>query len=434
MINKLFFRFFYLLKFPKVIHFEQKLKEIDNREEYLDEKLVDIYKYAFNNIPFYNKLYKEKGLTIDSIKGVKDLNKLPIIDKMLIKNNIHDFVDLGDRSYRVGSTGGSTGEPLKYRIDVAAAAVNVNLLYNGWALGGYERGDRVLVFGGGSIASNARKNIKNSIASRLLNIYSYSTKSITNTDLNYFATEIQNKKPKFIRGYPSSILMIVNYLEENKKLISFQNLKAIFVTGEMLYEKDRKKIEEFFNVKVYNQYGLNDGGVTAFECSENKGLHIDFERAILEIDSEKNNQSGEILATDLYNFSMPFIRYRTGDLAKMSTLQCSCGTHKKLISELQGRSNDVLTINNISIASPGLNSIFSKFDIVNFRINQIGKNKIIIFLLKGLCFNKANYLEIKKEFENVFGEFTIEFDTLTPEMINSKNKHKFIEVIDGEKE
>ena len=42
-----------------------------------------------------------------------------------------------------------------------------------------------------------------------------------------------------------------------------------------LYPKMRIKIEEIFQCKVFDSYGLKDGGVSAFECSTHECYHID---------------------------------------------------------------------------------------------------------------------------------------------------------------
>ena len=46
----------------------------------------------------------------------------------------------------------------------------------------------------------------------------------------------------------------------------------------------RETITRVFNCEVFDAYGLFDGGVSAYECSEqHSGLHIDTERSIMEL-------------------------------------------------------------------------------------------------------------------------------------------------------
>jgi len=76
-------------------------------------------------------------------------------------------------------------------------------------------------------------------------------------------------------------------------------------------------IERVFDVQVFDNYGLGDGGISAFECHLHKGMHIDYERSILQTVNDSGEvvkcAIGRIIATSLYNYAMPFIRYDTGD-------------------------------------------------------------------------------------------------------------------------
>ena len=51
---------------------------------------------------------------------------------------------------------------------------------------------------------------------------------------------------------------------------------------------------------------------------------------------------GRIVATSLYNYAMPFLRYDTGDDGNLLDDTCSCGRGYKLLKEVNGRTVDVL--------------------------------------------------------------------------------------------
>ena len=52
---------------------------------------------------------------------------------------------------------------------------------------------------------------------------------------------------------------------------------------------------------------------------------------------------GEIVATDLTNLAMPFIRYKNGDLAIRSEKPCPCGRGLSVLEEVVGRTSDIFT-------------------------------------------------------------------------------------------
>ncbi len=51
-------------------------------------------------------------------------------------------------------------------------------------------------------------------------------------------------------------------------------------------------------------------------------------------------EDGEIVVTHLDNWAMPFIRYRTGDVAQFETKTCKCGRNLSTMKKIQGRTTD----------------------------------------------------------------------------------------------
>ena len=123
--------------------------------------------------------------------------------------------------------------------------------------------------------------------------------------------------------------------------------RAIFTSAEMLHPHQREFLEETFGCPVFDFYGANDGGAFAYQCEKRQGYHIVMERAIVEILREDGSpaapgERGRVVATDLLNQSMPFIRYDAGDEAEMTGEPCSCGRTLPLLSGISGRSNDYI--------------------------------------------------------------------------------------------
>jgi phenylacetate-CoA ligase len=54
------------------------------------------------------------------------------------------------------------------------------------------------------------------------------------------------------------------------------------------------------------------------------------------------DEEGEIVVTDLKNFAMPMIRYRTRDVGRLKSAACSCGRGLPLLDLAGGRVTDFL--------------------------------------------------------------------------------------------
>jgi phenylacetate-CoA ligase len=121
-------------------------------------------------------------------------------------------------------------------------------------------------------------------------------------------------------------------------------IRVAFVTSERLYDEQRATIERVFGCPVANGYGGRDAGFIAHQCPSG-GMHLTAEDLIVEIIGPDgrpvpDGESGEIVVTHLCTREYPFIRYRTGDMAVMSTQRCACGRGLPMLAEIQGRSTD----------------------------------------------------------------------------------------------
>jgi len=75
-------------------------------------------------------------------------------------------------------------------------------------------------------------------------------------------------------------------------------------------------------------------------------LHVCDDAAIVEIlrngEPVKEGEQGEVVVTGLFSKTMPFIRYRTGDLATRGPDSCPCGQPFSTLDAVLGRTADYL--------------------------------------------------------------------------------------------
>ena len=103
-----------------------------------------------------------------------------------------------------------------------------------------------------------------------------------------FVTEIQNKQPKMLFGYPSAFARIAEYAQRHSIDMTTAGVNVVFVTSEYLYPEQRSAIEQCFACKVANGYGGRDAGFIAHECPAGN-MHITAEDIIVEtVDSAGN--------------------------------------------------------------------------------------------------------------------------------------------------
>ncbi|MGB9939702.1 phenylacetate--CoA ligase family protein [Methanosarcina sp.] len=325
---------------------QSQWKPYYDQKELQEKQLRNMINFAYETVPYYHKLFKQLKLEPSDIKKVEDLEKLPILTKDIIKKNWEDFkpVNLDSMKYSVFPTGGSTGAPFRFRLLRYDRFLAGAMLYRGWGYADYGLGDRMVLLGGASLDVGIDSFIITGAHEMSRNIRKLSSFDMSTEDMRRYAKVINSFKPRFIRGYASSINFFSSFVDQEK--VEINAPRAIFTTAEKLMPHMRKNIEDVFGPEVYDTYGMNDGGISAFECSEHNGLHIDTERSIMEVVDNSNLQMetgvGGILATSLHNYAMPFIRYDTGDIGHIINDTCGCGRSSKLLKEVIGRQQEML--------------------------------------------------------------------------------------------
>lgn len=398
-----------------------------------DSQLRRIIDYAYSNIPYYHRVFKDLNITPEDVKGISDLEKLPILTKEIIKQNWDQFkpLNINKIKYYEWATGGSTGTPLRYRVDKFDRFLAGAILYKGWGYAGYCLGDRMIFLAGASLDVGTKSNLITKAHEIARNIRKLSSFDMGEVEMGSYVRTINSYKPKFIRGYASSIYFFSKWVKDNN--LSIDKPLAVLTTAEKLYPHMRKMIEGVFDCEVYDGYGLNDGGISAFECSEHSGLHIDMERSVMEVVEKDGHQldegDGRILATSLHNYAMPFLRYDTDDIGHIIQENCSCGRGYRLLRELVGRSVDVLiTPEGKSIHGWFFLYVFWEYckGIKEYQVVQEKLDKIVIKIVPGNDFDGVQLHEIRETIRKRSGGWDVEFKFVDKIERTGAGKYKFI--------
>jgi len=268
-------------------------------------------------------------------------------------------------------------------------------MYRGWGYGGYKLGDKMVFLAGLSL------NVGTKAHEISRNIKKLSSYDMGEEDMRSYVKIINLLNPRFIRGQAYSIYFFSKWIKDND--LSIQNPLSVFTTAEMLYPHMREMIEDVFNCKVYDGYGLNDGGISAYECPEHSGLHIDTERSVMEVVNQDGHQmndgEGQILATSLHNYAMPFIRYDTGDLGHIISENCNCGRGYRLLKRVTGRQLEMLmTPEGKYIHGFFFNHILKEINgVKEFQVLQKTLNKIVIKIVPEDDFDDKLLDQINKQ-------------------------------------
>ena len=335
------------------------------------ERLQEVVRYALKT-PFYQKRLGRVGIDKpEDIRHLEDLNRIPFAVKDDLRQNYPKgllAVDM-EEVVRMHSSSGTTGIPTViyytaddldrwtdllarsiYATGARAADIFQNMMNYGLFTGGLglhygaERvGMTVLPVGGG----NTERQF------RIMKDFQTTALHIT----------------------PSYLLHIHGRMAEFNIRREDLFLKKAYMGAEPHSENTRLKLEELYDIDIYNCYGLSEmnGPGVAFECVHKNDLHVWEDGYIVEIidpatgDVLPDGETGEVVFTNLIRYAMPLLRYRTRDLAFIYPEPCPCGRTHRRISRITGRTDDMLIVN-------GVNIFPSQIEEVLMAIPEVGNN------------------------------------------------------------
>lgn len=302
------------------------------------KKLIELHDYAKANVPYYERVLFE------NIFGLDDLKKTPFLEKDALREKSKDLISIKPKgSVRSKTTGGSTGAAVTIYKNNYAMAKELAATWRGYSWAGIEIGDLQARFWG--VPFDKKSRLRARLVDWVTNRIRLSAFSFSDADIANYVILLNKKKPVYFYGYVSMIKQFADYLDKNNVTLDFK-LQAVITTSEVLSESDRIFFERIFKCKVFNEYGCGEIGTIAHECEHGK-MHITAENMIVEIVDSKgvvvpHGVSGEIVVTDLTNYSMPLIRYKMRDFGVIDPAPCVCGRSLPVLKEVHGREYDLL--------------------------------------------------------------------------------------------
>ncbi|MBN1885071.1 MAG: aspartate 1-decarboxylase [Candidatus Krumholzibacteriota bacterium] len=331
-----------------------RLRELERSQwlprEELDEirwrKLAALLEKASIHVPYYRDLFRENGIAPGGIQSLGDFARLPFLDREIVRREKRRLVT--EDPYRRGypsSTGGSTGEPMFFWRDRAAGPVRRANTLRGYRWAGVDIGDRHAVLWGRRLDVSSRERFAEGMRNWFNNVLFLSSLDMSPDSMRRYARLLRRFRPHLVVGYPSALALFADFCKRG--LLHVPAPRAVVTSGERLYPEQKAAIEDVCRAPVFDRYGIREFSNVAQECEEHKGLHVFSDLFHVEIIHEsgrpaQSGEVGEIVVTDLLDYYMPFIRYRTGDLAVPTERSCPCGRGLPLLERIEGRTYDTV--------------------------------------------------------------------------------------------
>lgn len=344
-----------------------------------------------------------------------------ITTKALLVKNFNSIVRK-TRFSVAGYTSGTTNSPMKVIRSWWSLIFEEAFILSYWWSFGFKNGDHIFIFRGQEIVSQYKKHF---IKQPLLNNTIGSSYHISEANLAEYINEMETGKPVFIQAYPSAITALARLLKQQNWKPTW-NVKGIITSSEAWSGFDAELVKEVFCTSIYDVYGHAERQLRAEQCQYG---HYHFNSLYGKSEFVPTENGLEVVATSFYNYTMPLLRYATGDYidGEINHLgNCKCGSAWPYAQGIKGRSDDYVTLPDGTLVSR-LGLAFMKTpEVIEAQIvqDEISSVKITI-VIAGSANKEATLAVLMQELKYRLGDeiqILLEVTDLIPRGKNGKFK------------
>ena len=413
----------------------------------VDLAVRELFTYAYRHVPFYRDRMRRAGIDPSRISGVVDLRQLPVTSRMeLMAAGEEGFLDSSARRTRliVRHTTGTTGEPATIYMSRTE-----NLYRRLTLLDAFRRHVRLtlpltLVDVGPERKDRATKPVHRVGPVMIVRLFRA-------MPIEEQVDRIRTLSPTLVEGRPSTLWLLACALRERR--IRPKSPRMVVSYAEMLYPNVRRILEETFGCIVADFYNTEEIGNIAWQCPKNPEImHPNPATGWLEaVDAEgapvPYGTIGRLVVTNLYNHTMPFIRYGLGDRgALLAPGVCSCGVQGPAMRLTEGRDENFLVLPDgrevtprlaydvINAAFPYDDPTWSAIDAIRiFQIVQTEADSILVRVVPGPAYSESLWPRVRESVRQLHPDMRLEVELvadLSPEP--GRKFHQVLGSLDSE--
>jgi len=297
-----------------------------------------------SRVPYYQEMFRRESVSPSDFRDLSDVSRLPFTTRTDLDQHPQLFCQKENTDHRdIALTSGTTGEPVIVpytAADLERLAFNETMAYYG---AGIRPNDRVLL----TVTLDRCFIAGMAYYSGLVNLGAVAIRSGPGQPARQWQI-IKKLSPGALVGVPSFLLQLGQWGLENNIEVSHSGIKTLITIGEPIRYPDNslsplgQQLRDLWQADIYASYGATEFETAFCECSAACGGHVHPELMIVEIIDDNgqllpHGQVGEIVVTPLGVQGFPLVRFRTGDVARLSGSPCSCGWKTERLGPIEGR-------------------------------------------------------------------------------------------------
>lgn len=316
------------------------------------DSVRELVRLAYGLSPYYRPSIQAAGWPEISPESFA---RIPLLTRSALVRHASEIQTMSHRPLLSRTSGGSSGAVVPVPVSRSLYAwyiAGTSRGFTWWDVSLWDRGTVLLGPRSGSVLRRAAMRTKD----WSMNWMRCDIDQDFDRVLPDFVEQADRYRPVFVYGYPSAVDRLASAVRGRPAL---RDLKLVVLTGEPVYEFQRRRISETFGCPVVEEYGAGEVGSVAFTCRAG-AMHVASESVYVEGQADQGT-AGPILVTHLRNTLFPLIRYHTGDMGSIEDSKCPCGRGLPVL-RIAGRLRDRLTgaQGEALPARPALEQIFQR--------------------------------------------------------------------------
>lgn len=322
--------------------------EVERRR---DARVRRTVAYAAKTVPYYRELFKTEGIDPREIQGAGDLERLPMLDRDLARKRPELFLSEGPRARGAltFSTNGTTGTPLRVHHDRRSLLANM----------GYGERERAPVIEGTGGSFRPKELYVGNETSTMKDVVAFYEQSTfmpvrprrrfvsVREPIERIAALTRAERPDLLVGYGGWIQLFFSTVAARG--LEIHPPKMVMYMAEALPHGGRDLIEGTFGIPVMSRYSAAEAFKIAFYCERRTGFHLHEDLCHVRVvgangATARPGEVGRIVLSNLVNRASVLLNYPVGDLGAIVAEPCPCGRSFRLLSELEGRVEDILRL------------------------------------------------------------------------------------------
>ena len=340
---------------------EAALRQAQPLQQLALEKLRATLQWALETVPAYAP-YRHLLSGLDAPLDVLAL--LPVMSKEIVRHDMTRYVSTGisARQRLKVATGGSTSVPMQFYLHKGVTRTREQAFIEAFQQGaGLGRREVVLALRGRTVPGAGRSNSRLWMYEPIKRELILSSDHLERAYMPAYLAAMRDWRPAYIQAYPSAIYPLARWLLDNPAPDVSRRIKGIMLFSENVLDHHKDVLARVFNCPVLQHYGQSERVLMAASMADDDRYFFFPQYGHFELLDEAGDpvtrpgMLGEIVGTGFDNRAMPFIRYRTGDMAILGDRPHPLLPGYPVVDSIEGRRQEFLVCRDRRLI--GINSL-----------------------------------------------------------------------------